>query len=284
MTHIAITEHEDGTRVLWMEQVSDGQYNGPLARAGVAPPAVQPRGPATSPPPSAHPQSGSSRPSGPVQQKVAPGMAALTDDVLYGDVWLRTELSPRDRGLVTIAALIAVGKTAPLAGHLGRALDNGLLPREASGLLAHLAVYCGWPRAVAALEAYDQVYTARKVDTSALSATGPRLPEAPDAARAAAITRPVAAIAPKFLQLTDDVVFGDLWRRPDLSVRDRSLVTIAALAAMGDEDQLHVYAQRGLESGLTREQIVEAVTHVAFYAGWGRATAAMTAISQSFGR
>ena len=285
MTHIAITEHKDGTRVRWMEQVSDEQYNGPLARAGVAPPSVQPGRQATSPPQSASPQSGSSRPSGPVQQKVAPGMAALTDDVLYGDVWRRTELSPRDRGLVTITALIAVGKTAPLAGHLGRALDNGLRPIEASGVLAHLAIYCGWPSAVAALEAYDQVYTARHVDTAALSAHGPRLPApASEAGRAAAMTGPLASVASKFVQLTDDVVFGDLWRRADLSVRDRSLVTIAALAAMGDEDQLDVYVQRGLESGLTREQIVEAVTHVAFYAGWGRATAAMTAISRSVGK
>ena len=84
----------------------------------------------------------------------------LTDDVLFGDVWRRPELSPRDRSLVTISVLIATGKPAQLAGHLGRALDNGLQPTEASGLLAHLAIYCGWPSAVSALEVYEQVYTA----------------------------------------------------------------------------------------------------------------------------
>ena len=116
-------------------------------------------------------------------------MAALTDDVLYGDVWRRPDLSPRDRSLVTITALIATGRTGPLAGHLGRALDNGLQPSEASGLLAHLAIYCGWPSAVAALEAYDQVYTTRKIDTSALSAAGPRIVvPTSDAARARATT------------------------------------------------------------------------------------------------
>jgi len=270
MTHIAISEHRDGSTVQWMEQVSDEQYNG-------APAAPQPQ-PLNS-------QPGPGRPSGPLQQKLAPGMASLTDDVLYGDVWRRPDLSPRDRSLVTITALIAVGKTTPLAGHLGRALDNGLRPAEASGLLAHLAIYCGWPSAVAALDAYEQVYTARKIDTAALRAESPRLPaHASDAARAKAVTEGFGAVAPKFVQLTNDVVFDDLWRRPDLSERDRSLVTIVALAAMGDDEQFEFYLRRGLETGLTRDQIVEAVTHVGFYAGWGKATKTMTAIARSLGR
>ncbi len=150
MTHIAISEHREGSTVQWMEKVSDQQY---------APQSGSPTA-----------QAGTGRPSGPLQQRVAPGMAVLTDDVLYGDVWRRPDLSPRDRSLVTMTALIATGKTAPLAGHLGRALDNGVLPSEASGLLAHLAVYCGWPSAVSALDAYQQVYTARKVDTEVLRA------------------------------------------------------------------------------------------------------------------
>jgi 4-carboxymuconolactone decarboxylase len=87
------------------------------------------------------------------------------------------------------------------------------------------------------------------------------------------------AIAPKFVELTNDVVFNDVWRRSDLSPRDRSLVTIAALAASGDDD-LEVYLRRGLESGLTRAQISEAVTHVALYAGWSKATKAMRAIAR----
>ena len=270
MTHIAISEHRDGSTVQWMEQVTDEQYNG-------VPAAPQPQ-PSNS-------QPGPGRPSGPLQQKLAPGMASLTDDVLYGDVWRRPDLSPRDRSLVTITALIAVGKTTPLAGHLGRALDNGLRPAEASGLLAHLAIYCGWPSAVAALDAYEQVYTARKIDTAALRAESPRLPaHASDAARAKAVTEGFGAVAPKFVQLTNDVVFDDLWRRPDLSVRDRSLVTIVALAAMGDDEQFEFYLRRGLETGLTRDQIVEAVTHVGFYAGWGKATKTMTAIARSLGR
>jgi 4-carboxymuconolactone decarboxylase len=269
MTHIAITEHRDGTRVQWMEQVSDEQY------AGV------PEGPKGG----AQAQQGANRPSGPVQQRIAPGLATLTDDVLFGDVWSRSELSPRDRSLVTISVLIATGKPAQLVGHLRRALDNGVQPSEASGLLAHLAIYCGWPNAVSALEVYDQVYTARKVDTARLWSAGQRLPTPDsDAARAEAMTEDFGATAPKFVQLTNGVVFDDLWRRPDLTLRDRSLVTIAALAAMGDDEQLVPYLRRGLENGLTRAQIAEAVTHLAFYAGWSKATKAMTAFTRSLGK
>jgi 4-carboxymuconolactone decarboxylase len=269
MTHIAITEPREGTNVEWMEKVTDQQYDAA---------ALNPE-----PQPSKPPQS-TTRPSGPVQQRLAPGLARLTDDVLFGDVWRRPELSPRDRSLVTISVLIATGKPAQLAGHLGRALDNGVQASEASGVLAHLAIYSGWPSAVSALDIYDQVYTARTVDTTALSAAGPRLSAAAsDAARARAVKDEFGAIAPKFVELTNDVVFDDLWRRSDLSPRDRSLVTIAALAANGD-DELDVYLRRGLESGLTRAQIGEAVTHLAFYAGWSKATKAMRAVTRVLGK
>jgi 4-carboxymuconolactone decarboxylase len=269
MTHIAITEPRDGIAVEWMEQVSDEQYGGAVSSGQPSQPPSQ--------------QRPTARPSGEIQPRIAPGLATLTDDVLFGDVWRRPELSPRDRSLVTISVLIATGKPAQLAGHLGRALDNGVQPREASGVLAHLAIYCGWPSAVSALDVYDQVYTARKVDTTALRGVSPRLPApASDAPRAKALNDDVGTVAPKFVQLTNDVVFDDLWRRSDLSPRDRSLVTIAALAGMGDDDQLDFYLRRALDSGLTRAQIAEALTHLAFYAGWSKATRALTAVTKAF--
>jgi 4-carboxymuconolactone decarboxylase len=265
MTHLAITEPRDGTSVQWMEKVSDEQYN-------------------QQPQPSSRRQAAAG-PSGALQQEIAPGLATLTDEVLFGDVWRRPELSPRDRSLVTISVLIATGKPAPLAGHLGRALDNGVKPAEASGLLAHLAIYSGWPNAVSALDVYDQVYTARKIDTDALRAPSPRLPAAAsDAARARALADELGTVAPKFVQLTNDVVFGDLWQRSDLTPRDRSLVTITALAAMGDDDQLDFYLRRGFQSGLTRGQVMEALTHLGFYAGWTRATKALTAATRTVGQ
>jgi len=280
-----MTEQRDAAAVRWMEQVSDAQYNGAVSSRQPEPQPPAQQAQAAEIAPSSNRQQGTARPSGELQPRIAPGLATLTDDVLYGDVWTRPELSPRDRSLVTLSVLIATGKTAQLTGHLGRALTNGVKPSEASGVLAHLAIYCGWPNAVSALEVYDQVYKARKVDTSGLSAASPRLPaSASEAERASATGAELGSVAPKFVQLTNQVVFDDLWRRPDLSPRDRSLVTIAALAAMGDDDQLDVYLRRGLESGLTRAQIAEALTHMGFYAGWPKATKALTAVMRTLGK
>ena len=110
------------------------------------------------------------RPSGPVQQRVVPGMASYTDEVLFGQVWPGPGLSQRDRSLVVVTALIATDKPAQLRGHLGRALDNGVTPVEASGVLTHLAFYVGWPSAVVSLAVFDEVYTARDADANGTGA------------------------------------------------------------------------------------------------------------------
>jgi 4-carboxymuconolactone decarboxylase len=81
----------------------------------------------------------------------APKMVSLTDDVLFGDVWERVELSPRDRSLITVAALIATGSTEQLPGHLARAQANGLTDTELKEVITHLAFYAGWPKAMSAL-------------------------------------------------------------------------------------------------------------------------------------
>ena len=223
-------------------------------------------------------------PVGSQQDRLVPGMAVYTNEVLFGDIWVRPQLSPRDRSLVVISVLIATNKPAQLQGHLGRALNNGVTPVEASGVLTHLALYCGWPTAVSALDVYEQVYTSHKVDLVSLRTALTPLPVPSwDAARVQATNGEFGAIAPKFTQLTNDVVFGDLWRPADLSVRDRSLVTIAALAGMGDDDQLDTYLRRAIESGLTRDQIAEAFTHLAFYAGWPKATKALAATARVLG-
>ena len=88
----------------------------------------------------------------------APKLAQLTDDVLFGDVWERTELSPRDRSLVTVAALIANGNTEQLTGHLSRAKQNGLSETELAEVIIHLAFYAGWPRAMSAVKIAREVF------------------------------------------------------------------------------------------------------------------------------
>jgi 4-carboxymuconolactone decarboxylase len=88
----------------------------------------------------------------------APKLAELTDDVLFGDVWERAELSKRDRSLVTVAALVANGNTEQLPGHLNRAKANGISETELAEVMTHLAFYTGWPRAISAITVAKEVF------------------------------------------------------------------------------------------------------------------------------
>jgi 4-carboxymuconolactone decarboxylase len=89
-------------------------------------------------------------------------------------------------------------------------------------------------------------------------------------------------IAPKLAQLTDSVLFGDVWARPGLSRRDRSLATVSALIALNRPDQLRSHLALARENGVTRDELVEAITHLAFYAGWPNAVAAVGVAREVF--
>jgi 4-carboxymuconolactone decarboxylase len=141
MSHIAIGERLDGESVAWMEKVSDAQYD--------ASPRPQPAAAAG---PDAAPVHQPTR----AQQLMgdfAPKLAQLTDDVLFGDVWARPQLSPRDRSLATISALIALNRPDQLRSHLLRARDNGVTEDQIAETITHLAFYAGWPSAVTAVTA-----------------------------------------------------------------------------------------------------------------------------------
>jgi 4-carboxymuconolactone decarboxylase len=89
-------------------------------------------------------------------------------------------------------------------------------------------------------------------------------------------------VAPKLAELTDNVLFGDVWERPQLSKRDRSLVTVSALIAMNRPDQLRSHLVRARDNGVTQEELIEAMTHLAFYAGWPNAVTAITVAKDVF--
>ncbi|GAA2912555.1 carboxymuconolactone decarboxylase family protein [Streptosporangium fragile] len=94
--------------------------------------------------------------------------------------------------------------------------------------------------------------------------------------------RTIGDFAPKLAELTDDVLFADVWNRTELAARDRSLITVAALVAGGDADQLRFHLGRARENGLTETELIEAITHLAFYAGWPKAMTAITTAKQVF--
>lgn len=92
----------------------------------------------------------------------------------------------------------------------------------------------------------------------------------------------VRQVAPRLIELTESVVYGDIWERPGLSKRDRSLITVAALVAMYRGDQLSGHLERALANGVTREEIGELITHLAFYAGWPNGISAAQVAKQVY--
>ena len=149
MTHIAIVEQLNGKSTDWMEKVTDAEYAAPVAiRAASSGDPSRPAAGASEQPTAAQKLMGD----------IAPKLADLTDQVLFGDVWQRPQLSQRDRSLVTVAALIAMNRPDQLRSHLARARANGLTQEELVEAITHLAFHSGWPNAVTAVGVAREVF------------------------------------------------------------------------------------------------------------------------------
>jgi 4-carboxymuconolactone decarboxylase len=149
MTHLSVLEELDGTNAVWMEQVSDAQYNRGTQGEKKMDQTTQ------------QPNIERRRLSPDDVRAVAPALEEYTQKRLYGEVWKRPGLSARDRSLVTIAALIAAGQVAQIPYHLNRAMDNGLTQEQGAEVLTHLAFYVGWPNVFSALPVAKDVFEKR---------------------------------------------------------------------------------------------------------------------------
>jgi 4-carboxymuconolactone decarboxylase len=201
---------------------------------------------------------------------------------LFGDLWNRPNLSPRDRSIVTLAALIARNQTLELPSHLALALDHGVRAGEISEIITHLAFYAGWANATAASEIFVQ----RGIGADQLPAAIPQmllpLDQAAEEQRATRHQREVRPVSPGLVQYTGDLLFRDLWLRPNLAPRDRSLVTVSALIAAGQVAQIPFHLNRAINNGLTKAQVSEVLTHLALYAGWPNAMSAVPVVKSVF--
>ena len=120
---------------------------------------------------------------------------------------------------------------------------------------------------------------------STMASAQSQTPTKPDAAPAQQQSRAqqlMGDIAPKLAELTDNVLFGDVWERPGLAKRDRSLITVAALVALNRPDQLRSHIARARSNGVTEQEIVETITQLAFYAGWPNAITAVGVAREVF--
>ena len=210
-----------------------------------------------------------------------------TQDLVLGQVWQRPGLSPRDRSIVTVAVLVARNQGGELPFHFRRALDNGVQPAELSEIVTHLAFYSGWGNATAADRLLGEVFAERKIDATRLpGAKVAPLPldQAAEAARAKSVDENFGTTAPGVVQYTTDALFRDLWLRPGLAPRDRSLVTVSALVAGGQVAQVTYHLNRAMDNGLTEAQASEALTQLAFYAGWPNVFSAMPVFKEVFAK
>jgi 4-carboxymuconolactone decarboxylase len=218
-------------------------------------------------------------------RSVSPALEHYTRETLLGGLWKRPELLPRDRSVVVVAAVIARIQTAEMPFHFALALDNGVKPAELSEIITHLVFYAGWGNAMAAIAVAKDIFHQRGVGVDQLPPVKDKslpLNEEVEKQRATQVGNAFGAISPGLVQNTTDLLFRDLWLRPALAPRDRSLVTVSALIANGQTAQIPFHLNRAMDNGLTQEQAAEVLTLIAFYAGWPSAMSALPVAKDVF--
>ncbi|HDY1876748.1 TPA: carboxymuconolactone decarboxylase family protein [Escherichia coli] len=216
-------------------------------------------------------------------RSVSPALARFGREAITEDLWTRDALSPRDRSVVTVAMLIARNQPAELKHYIDVALDSGVTPAELSEIITHLAFYSGWPNAMSAVSVIKAVFETRGVTADALPEASPDLlplNQEAEKQRSETVEKNVGPISPGLVKFTADPLFLDLWQRPALKPRDRSLITVSSLIASGQSAQIGYHLNRAMDNGLSVEEAGEIVTQAAFYAGWPNAFTAAPVVGE----
>ena len=220
----------------------------------------------------------------PEWRSAAPFLGELTTSVVYDEVWERPQLSKRDRSMVTIASLQALYRLPQLCRHLMRGLENGLTQEEIQEVITHVSFYTGWPGGVSASGMARDIFQEQGLPASPpvspwVEADGDHGgPEVPPE-----YTTGAYAAVPRLGELRNSLLYGEIWERPQLSKRDRSMVTVAALQALYWTNQLRLHIGRALdENGVTPEELSEIILHLTFYAGWPGAVNAGGLAAEAF--
>ena len=216
---------------------------------------------------------------------------ALGSIVLHtgvGEIWSRTELSRRDRSLVVISFLTALGRDVELRHHVGGGLNHGLSREEIDEIMLQISAYAGVPVALTGAGIASQVFAgidgteqrtqppapAELKDDEKRRADGldvlNTLLGQPDMDMKFAETATIDQLG-EMGRLVLDFAFGDVWSRPQLSRRDRSLVVISVLAALSLMHELEIHLQGALNHGVTRVEIEEVMLTLVLYGGFPRA-------------
>lgn len=216
---------------------------------------------------------------------VSPALANYTRDTIVADLWKRPGLSLRDRSVVSLAALIARAQTIGMQHYFNLALDNAVKPAEVAEIITHLAFYSGWSNAFFAVEIVKVIFAERGIGAEHLPQEPVQLlplDEAAEDSRATAVQANFGGVSQGVVDYTRDVLFRDLWLRPDLAPRDRSLITVSALVASGHVAQITYHLNRAMDNGLTQTEASEVLAHLAFYTGWPCVFSAMPVFRDVF--
>lgn len=216
---------------------------------------------------------------------VSPALEHYTKGPLLDGLWKRPELSPRDRSVITVAALIARIQTIEMPFHFALALDNGVKASELSEIITHLAFYSGWANAMSAVAVAKDIFHRHGIGVDQLPPAKEKLlplNKEAESQRANQVNNNFGRVSPGLVQYTTDLLFRDLWLRPALAPRDRSLVTVSSLVASGQVAQITYHLNRAMDNGLTQTQASEVLTQLAFYAGWPNAFSALPVFKEVF--
>ncbi|MDE2434406.1 MAG: carboxymuconolactone decarboxylase family protein [Burkholderiales bacterium] len=221
---------------------------------------------------------------------IAPDLADLAIRFVYGDVYDRSGLTLRERQLITVAALAALGNARPqLKFHLLGALNVGCTASELVALMIHLVVYAGFPSGLNGVFALKEAFAEKGViftpqSTHVLRSryeAGLAALQQIDGQAGEKVIESLRDISPDLGRLIIEFAFGDVYTRTDMCLLDRELVTIAALAAMGTATpQLKVHIHGLFNVGGSMTQLTETIIHIAAYAGFPAAINAMLAAKE----
>ena len=207
----------------------------------------------------------------------SPYLGSLRDSLVYGEIWERPQLSKRDRSLITVAVLQALTRDE-LEIHIPRGLDNGLSPEEISEIILHVTFYAGWPTGVQASLTAAAAFEDRGLSLGDL----PEAPAGVEMSTPSSLSDSYAAV-PRLGELRNSLLYGDIWERPLLSKRDRSLITVAVNQALYATNELRTHINQALdENDVTPQEISEVILHVTFYAGWPAAVNAGRLATEAF--
>ena len=217
-------------------------------------------------------------------------------DFVMGDVWSRKELSGRDRSLIVLSILATLHQTNQLSFYTRGALNHGLTPEEIREVMTHLSLYAGFPRALDAMAAVNSVL--KKVEKSPDKKGLPPAEQFTDEQRMTSGTAVLARLSGSDASDPQELLasmvgklgpiadiglkhgFGDAWARSQLSRRDRSLVTVSILTALGRAAELEIHIPGAIRHGVTKVELEELMLTALAYVGAPLAVEAMQIVNQ----